>query len=99
MIFGNVECLVSLVRMTLRRSPSSKRAMGRYCASKEESEGGAYHEGRPLLSWEGGPEHKSAVGLWRVSSMGNTTLRSEGTGNSNTRETTNEHQLPVPPKS
>lgn len=73
-IFGNVECLVSLVRMTLRRSPSSKRVMWRYCASNKQSGDRAYREGPPLLSWEVGPEHKSAVGLWRALNTGNKTL-------------------------
>lgn len=62
--------------------------------------GRAYHEGQPLLSWEGGPERKSAVSLWRVLNMGNTTLDGEGAGGSNNmRETTNEHQFLVSPKS
>lgn len=34
-MFGNVECFVSLVRMTLRRSPSSKRVWQCYCLSSK----------------------------------------------------------------
>ena len=75
MMFGNVECFVSLVRITLRRSPSAKHEARGYCTSGSEQDGDhAHHGGQLPPPLEEGPERSSAGGFWRVLSMDNTTL-------------------------